>query len=247
MAHRMTGVTFTPSSTQTDAMWAAARAKRALMLRNSDWTQLRDVYHTLSPETRTQWDIWRRTVRSIKAQQFTTPEEFSSALDNLHAHAPPGTTVDTVVDGPILVPADAADKAPISTPPPDLRQIVVESASIILAKCAANLGINTTTIGERVAEAADAQVEFLTEGQVDGTRYPICASIANALDTTVEEVAARTMTTYTRWIGVIATIESTMQRVLVELDSAEEKGDQAVQDVIDAYETSMRKILATTK
>jgi hypothetical protein len=244
MIKRLSGTSFTPSVSQSDAKWAAASSKRMTLLRNSDWTQLRDVHSTLSPEVRLAWDLWRQQLRSTKRKQFGTPEEFDTAIDALRLHVPSDLSAEPLV-APPAPPATEAPKVliPESVPPSQVtRETIVMLAENAVLGVYRAMGVNYLTLNERMVQAQEAYMDILSNSAIIAARYPMMVAIAESRKVSLKEAVSDTFATFARVASYVAQIESRMAVAILNYD-AETHEDMRIED-IEIFATGLDYVVA---
>lgn len=221
---KLTGVRYTPSEAQLDVRWTAANSKKHALLRNSDWTQLRDVYALLTPEQRLAWDGWRRRVRLTKASDFPTPSAFEEALSALSTKLPTDIVQTAVEVDPEVVRADRAEHIPHLTPLDEGTSInaqdaIWEMAQLALQTVAKKCHIfNIHTFSDQVAEATDLLVDVMTGDELDMRRYPLLNIVSIVTERDAVEVANDIITKQRRWSIATAYIQGVAERTLAQID-----------------------------
>lgn len=216
---RITGVKYSASDTQTDVRWAAARSKRLSMLRGSDWTQLRDVYHLLTPQQRLAWEVWRRQVRSTKASLFSSPDDYEAALTSLSFKLPSEATLQPdglpSVDQQLYQHSAATLEEGMSISPTEaVYEIVHLATQTMTRKCGI---VNVATVTERLAQASELLVATQTGGDTEPSSYPLIAAVAHFTDTPLYDVAESTMKRYQNWIAGMSSLEGMAEFALWQL------------------------------
>lgn len=237
MAEKRTGVSFTPSASQDGAKWAAARAKRLALLRNSDWTQLRDVYTNLTPEVRLAWDMWRQALRALNAKAFPTPEEFDTAIDALRLHVPSTFSVEA------LTPEVAPPPAATPTPPSSTysAEEIVSLAEDATRAITRRLGINALTFADLFSQATDGMLEMRYHDNFDSSRFPMVKAIADATGEPFNTVVNRIVKSYTSLATHSARVEAAMHQAL----AGRQQPDADLQEVWGNYTDAITAVLDT--
>lgn len=210
-----------PSQAMEDAKWAASRARKAAMLKSSDWTQLEDVSSGLAPSVKAAWKLWRGAVRSLSAKNFSTAEDFDEALSKLVAHTPTD-----VIRGEYSIPGYNPPPTPVVEDPDaipnDLEQAKIWATRKIMAVAGqitktwmADNGINPATFPEKLSQAMDALVaEHDEDGTIDGTAFPMINLEASITNKSIRKVATNVINLNVRASAFLATLESITQNCL---------------------------------
>lgn len=241
---RMSNIKFTASATIDSIKWAMASERKKALLRESDWTQLRDVQLLFTSAQRLAWDGWRRRVRSIKSKDYQSPELFIQALESLASKLPSISSDLDSPDRPVIV--DGETVPLIEDTSISLDDAIWEMGRLALQVAMKRSGIiDSYTFGEQVSEAIEALTDdVLEDGKIDHQSYPLLYVMSQHTTSSIRDVATDIMNRRHTWLAHTTSIQCLIDKAATDaLTRGSDLTSDARRDILVTLDKEIQELL----